>query len=63
MTTTLRKEGSQISVRVDSSLRRKLEQAAEQDRRSISAWARLRFIDALADSERQVAPPERQVTG
>jgi predicted transcriptional regulator len=58
---TLRREGSQISVRVDSSLRRRLEQAAEADRRSISAWARLRFIDALADRERQVATPGREV--
>jgi predicted transcriptional regulator len=50
---TLRREGSQISVRVDSSLRRRLEAAAEQDRRTISAWARLLFADRLADLERQ----------
>jgi predicted HicB family RNase H-like nuclease len=44
---------SQICVRVDAALRRRLEAAAERDRRSISNWARLLIADRLADLERQ----------
>jgi predicted transcriptional regulator len=44
---------SQICVRVDETLRRRLQAAAERDRRTISNWARLLIADRLADLERQ----------
>jgi hypothetical protein len=47
------RERSQICVRVDAVLRRRLEAAAEADRRTISNWARLLIADRLADLERQ----------
>jgi hypothetical protein len=43
----------QLCVRIDAVTRRRLEAAAERDRRSISNWARLLIADRLADLERQ----------